>query len=108
VLSHAAVLDIGPQILNRIGATYGPRWMIWDLRRVQGGKPVATGEGFLSGGHRFRLDFNMICIQVVKLNLLVRWCPTDENLFAVSTTSPVPGAAIKVYHIAFPGGECYT
>lgn len=77
--------DWKPDDPNIIGATYGPRWMIWDLRRVQGGKPVATGEGFLSGGHRFR------------------WCPTDENLFAVSTTSPVPGAAIKVYHISFPG-----
>ncbi|CAE7205857.1 unnamed protein product [Rhizoctonia solani] len=77
--------DWKPDDPNIIGATYGSRWMIWDLRRVQGGKPVATGEGFLSGGHRFR------------------WCPTDENLFAVSTTSPVPGAAIKVYHISFPG-----
>ncbi|EUC62084.1 Smg-4/UPF3 family protein [Rhizoctonia solani AG-3 Rhs1AP] len=77
--------DWKPDDPNLIGATYGSRWMIWDLRRVQGGKPVATGEGFLSGGHRFR------------------WCPTDENLFAVSTTSPVPGAAIKVYHISFPG-----
>ncbi|CAE6521028.1 unnamed protein product [Rhizoctonia solani] len=77
--------DWKPDDPNIIGATYGSRWMIWDLRRVQGGKPVATGEGFLSGGHRFR------------------WCPTDENLFAVSTISPVPGAAIKVYHISFPG-----
>ncbi|KAF8682478.1 Utp21 protein [Rhizoctonia solani] len=77
--------DWKPDDPNIIGATYGSRWMIWDLRRVQGGKPVAAGEGFLSGGHRFR------------------WCPTDENLFAVSTTSPVPGAAIKVYHISFPG-----
>ncbi|KAG9103327.1 hypothetical protein FRC06_011383 [Ceratobasidium sp. 370] len=77
--------DWKPDDPNIVGATYGSRWMIWDLRRLQGGKPVATGEGFLTGGHRFR------------------WCPTDENLFAVSTTSPVPGAAIKVYHISFPG-----
>ncbi|QRV86547.1 hypothetical protein RhiJN_14565 [Ceratobasidium sp. AG-Ba] len=77
--------DWKPDDSNIIGATYGSRWMIWDLRRLQGGKPVATGEGFLTGGHRFR------------------WCPTDENLFAVSTASPIPGAAIKVYHISFPG-----
>ncbi|KAG8727600.1 hypothetical protein FRC12_022375, partial [Ceratobasidium sp. 428] len=31
------------------------------------------------------------------------WCPTDGNLFAVSTTSPIPGAVIKVYHVSFPG-----
>ncbi|KAF8610567.1 hypothetical protein BDV93DRAFT_540306 [Ceratobasidium sp. AG-I] len=77
--------DWKPDDANIIGATYGPRWVIWDLRRLQGGKPIAAGEGFLTGGHRFR------------------WCPTDENLFAISTTSPIPGAAIKVYHISFPG-----
>ncbi|KAG8692751.1 hypothetical protein FRC09_010986, partial [Ceratobasidium sp. 395] len=45
--------DWKPDDPNLIGATYGSRWMIWDLGRLQGGKPIATGEGFLTGGHRF-------------------------------------------------------
>ncbi|KAG9018911.1 hypothetical protein FRB90_008302, partial [Tulasnella sp. 427] len=39
---------------NVIGATYGTRWSVWDLRKLQGGKPIATGEGMEFGGDRFR------------------------------------------------------
>jgi len=74
-----------PQDTNIFGATFGSRWLVWDLRRLQGGKPVAAGEAFAEGGHRFK------------------WCPTDPHLFAVSTTSPANGAIINVYHTSFPG-----
>ncbi|KDQ12324.1 hypothetical protein BOTBODRAFT_34611 [Botryobasidium botryosum FD-172 SS1] len=69
---------------NVFGATYGSRWVAWNLRQLQGGKPFMSGEGHLEGGHRFR------------------WCPTNPHLFAISTSSPLPGALIKVYHTSFP------
>ena len=37
-----------------MGAAYGSRWSVWDMRKLQGGKPVATGQGFIHGTHRFR------------------------------------------------------
>ena len=37
-----------------VGATYGPRFAIWDLAKLQGGKPTVTGMSFPEGGHRFR------------------------------------------------------
>lgn len=40
---------------NVFGATYGSKWVIWNQRKLQGGKPVMSGEGFPEGGHRFRL-----------------------------------------------------
>jgi len=69
---------------NVFGATYGSRWVAWNLRHLQGGKPFMSGEGHLEGGHRFR------------------WCPTNPHLFAISTASPLPGALIKIYHVSFP------
>jgi len=69
---------------NVFGATYGSRWVAWNLRHLQGGKPFMSGEGHLEGGHRFR------------------WCPTNPHLFAISTSSPLPGALIKIYHVSFP------
>ncbi|KAG8927680.1 hypothetical protein FRC02_007933 [Tulasnella sp. 418] len=73
-----------PNDVNLIGATYGNRWSVWDMRKLQGGKPVASGEGHAQGGSRFR------------------WCPTDPHLFAVSTESPLNGALMKVYHTSYP------
>lgn len=69
---------------NVIGATYGSRWSVWDLRKLQGGKPIATGEGMEYGGDRFR------------------WSPSDPHLFAISTSSPLGGASVKVYKTTSP------
>ena len=45
---------ITPDTLDSVGAAYGSRWSIWDMRKLQGGKPIATGQGFVHGTHRFR------------------------------------------------------
>ncbi|THH20935.1 hypothetical protein EW146_g496 [Bondarzewia mesenterica] len=63
-----------------VGATYGSRFAIWDLAKVQGGKPTATGTSFPEGAHRFR------------------WCQTYPDYFAISTRSPAKGAVIHVYN----------
>ncbi|KAF8491930.1 WD40-repeat-containing domain protein [Gautieria morchelliformis] len=71
------------QDLNIVGAAYGSRWSIWDMRKLQGGKPVATGQGFMHGTHRFR------------------WCPTSPNLFALSPLSPLDDATIHIHNTAY-------
>ncbi|KAJ3480544.1 hypothetical protein NLI96_g8272 [Meripilus lineatus] len=37
-----------------IGATYGSKYALWDLSKLQGGKPTVTGASFPEGGTRFR------------------------------------------------------
>ncbi|KAJ7632334.1 WD40-repeat-containing domain protein [Roridomyces roridus] len=64
-----------------IGAVYSSRYSLWDISRLQGGKPV-TGPTFPQGGHRFR------------------WCPTIPEHFAISTQSPSKGATVAVYTTA--------
>ncbi|KAF8590022.1 hypothetical protein K439DRAFT_1628231 [Ramaria rubella] len=71
------------QDMNIVGAAYGARWSIWDMRNLQGGKPIATGQGFTHGTHRFR------------------WCPTSPHLFALSTHSPLEDAAIHIHNSAY-------
>ena len=43
-----------PNDPDMFGATYGPYWLVWSLKKLRGGKPVAKGEGFLEGGSQFR------------------------------------------------------
>jgi hypothetical protein len=40
-------------VQTRVGAVYGSRYSLWDISRLQGGKPM-TGNSFPQGGHRFR------------------------------------------------------
>ncbi|ETW85578.1 hypothetical protein HETIRDRAFT_309790 [Heterobasidion irregulare TC 32-1] len=70
-----------------VGATCGPRFAIWDLAKLQGGKPTVTGMSFPEGGHRFR------------------WCQTFPDYFAISTRSPSKGAVIHVYNYSYVQAE---
>jgi len=70
-----------------IGATYGSRFALWDLSKLQGGKPNLTGTSFPEGGNRFR------------------WCPTYPEYFAVSTNDPTKGAFINVHNTAYLPSE---
>lgn len=63
-----------------VGAIYGSRFALWDLSKLQGGKPTVTGSTFTEGGDRFR------------------WCPTYPEFFAVSSNSPQKGAIIHVHN----------
>ncbi|KAJ7764487.1 hypothetical protein DFH07DRAFT_867220 [Mycena maculata] len=65
-----------------VGAVYGSRYSLWDISRLQGGKP-STGHSFPQGGHRFR------------------WCPTFPEYFAISTQSPAKGAVINVHNTTY-------
>ncbi|KAJ7172752.1 hypothetical protein C8R46DRAFT_1087215 [Mycena filopes] len=66
-----------------VGAVYGSRYSLWDISRLQGGKPM-SGNSFPQGGHRFR------------------WCPSYPEYFAISTQSPVKGAALNIHNINYP------
>jgi hypothetical protein len=52
---------------NSIGAVHRSRFSLWDLSKLQGGKPTLSGASFPEGAHRFR------------------WCPTYPEYFAIST-----------------------
>ncbi|KAJ7098179.1 hypothetical protein B0H15DRAFT_772575 [Mycena belliarum] len=65
-----------------VGAVYGSRYSLWDISRLQGGKPT-SGTTFPQGGHRFR------------------WCPTFPEYFAISTQSPGKGAVINLHHTGY-------
>ncbi|KAJ7694085.1 hypothetical protein B0H17DRAFT_1168601 [Mycena rosella] len=65
-----------------VGAVYGSRYSLWDISRLQGGKPT-SGNSFPQGGHRFR------------------WCPTFPDYFAISTQSPLKGAVINIHNTTY-------
>ncbi|KIJ35701.1 hypothetical protein M422DRAFT_180342, partial [Sphaerobolus stellatus SS14] len=68
---------------NLIGAAYGSRYSIWDMRELQGGKPTYSGSAFPHGIHRFR------------------WSPISTTLFAISSHSPLEDAAILIQDTRF-------
>ena len=41
------------QIRRRVGAAYGPRFAVWDIKNLQGGRPFQSGISFPDGGHHF-------------------------------------------------------
>ncbi|KAI0303453.1 hypothetical protein B0F90DRAFT_1711156 [Multifurca ochricompacta] len=65
--ASAAWQQANPDI---IGAVHRSRFSLWDLSKLQGGKPTLSGASFPEGAHRFR------------------WCPTYPEYFAISTRSP--------------------
>ena len=69
-----------PSAVHSIGAVHRARFSLWDLSKVQGGKPALSGASFPEGAHRFR------------------WCPTYPEYFAISTRNAgVRGATIHVH-----------
>ncbi|TFL05816.1 WD40-repeat-containing domain protein [Pterulicium gracile] len=66
-----------------IGATHNNRFSIWDLRHMQGGKPLMTGTG--SGSFR--------------------WCDSDPGFFALASNSPLTGALISMRNISYVHAE---
>ncbi|THV08055.1 hypothetical protein K435DRAFT_959507 [Dendrothele bispora CBS 962.96] len=68
---------------DMVGAVYGSKYAVWDISKLQGGKPSAVGTTFSQGGNKFR------------------WCDTHPEYFAISTQSPLKGAIIQVYNSNF-------
>ncbi|KAH9056630.1 hypothetical protein EDB87DRAFT_1635482 [Lactarius vividus] len=63
-----------------IGSVHRSRFSLWDLSKLQGGKPALSGASFPEGAHRFR------------------WCPTYPEYFAISTRDAgARGATIHVH-----------
>lgn len=46
--------------LYSIGATYGSKFALWDLGKLNGGKPTMSGTSFTEGGNRFRF----VCLRI--------------------------------------------
>jgi hypothetical protein len=69
-----------PDHAYSIGAVHRSRFSLWDLSKLQGGKPALSGPSFPEGAHRFR------------------WCPTYPEYFAISTRNAgVRSATIHVH-----------
>ncbi|KAF8633730.1 hypothetical protein AX17_004386 [Amanita inopinata Kibby_2008] len=66
-----------------IGAVYGSRFCVWDVKLLQGGRPFATGVSFPEGGHHF-------C-----------WCDTSPEYFAIASKSSFQGAVVNVYNLNY-------
>ncbi|KAH7921485.1 hypothetical protein BV22DRAFT_1122121 [Leucogyrophana mollusca] len=66
-----------------VGATYGSWFSIWDLSKIQGGKPMESGISFPEGGFLFR------------------WCPTSTDYFAIAAHSPTKGAVIHLHNVNY-------
>ncbi|KAF9228051.1 hypothetical protein BS17DRAFT_726849 [Gyrodon lividus] len=66
-----------------IGATYGPRFAIWDMSKLRGGRPTHTGTSFPDRGHAFR------------------WCPTNPDYFAIAAHSIKKGAVLHVHNVGY-------
>ncbi|KAF9050809.1 hypothetical protein BDZ89DRAFT_1057233 [Hymenopellis radicata] len=66
-----------------IGAVYGSKFSLWDISKLQGGKPFISGNSFVEGGNRFR------------------WCYTYPEYFAISTQSPSKGAVVHVHNVNY-------
>jgi len=66
-----------------IGATYGPRFAIWDMSRLRGGRPTHTGTSFPDTGHAFR------------------WCPTNPDYFAIAAHSINKGAVLHIHNVGY-------
>jgi hypothetical protein len=67
--------------MDSIGAVHRSRFSLWDLSKLQGGKPTLSGASFPEGAHRFR------------------WCPTYPEYFAISTRSTGGGARGATIHV---------
>ncbi|KAI0693890.1 hypothetical protein BC835DRAFT_1275310 [Cytidiella melzeri] len=80
-----------------IGAVYGTKFSLWDISKLQGGKPAVTGSSFPEGGTKFRYVLVVLTFELVSLKL-TSWCPTHHEYFAVSTNSPLKGANINVHN----------
>jgi len=61
---------------------YGSRFSLWDVSKLQGGKPSASGNSFPEGGHRFRWSQSQ----------------THPEYFAISTQSPLKDAVIHIHN----------
>lgn len=43
-----------PSCKRSVGAIYGNRFALWDISKLEGGKPAVTGSSFPEGGTKFR------------------------------------------------------
>lgn len=66
-----------------VGVSCGPRFAIWDLSKLRGGKPLHVGTSFPDGGYTFR------------------WCLTNPDYFAISAYSNARGAVIHVHNVGY-------
>lgn len=82
-----------------IGCVYGPKFSIWDISRLRGGKPLITGSSFSEGGQHFRCVLQLY--NGVSCLPFYSWCHTYPEHFAISTQSPSKGAIVQVYNVNF-------
>jgi hypothetical protein len=83
---------------NSIGAVYGSTFSVWDIAKVQGGKPQGSGP-LPEGGQHFR--YVVSWLKELKLTEDDRWCPTYPDIFAISSQSRTKGATIQIFNTKY-------
>lgn len=87
---------------DSVGAIYGTRFSLWDISKLQGGKPAVTVSSFPEGGTKFRFVPDSLRRlkhrHLTYLHLDNSWCPSHHEYFAVTTNSPAKGAVIHVHN----------
>jgi len=66
-----------------VGAIYGSTFSIWDMSKLQGGKPSVTGICFAEGGRQFR------------------WCRGVPGCFGITSQSPSMGAVVHIHNMRY-------
>jgi hypothetical protein len=73
---------------------------LWDISKLRGGTPTATGTSFAEGGQLFQYAFPMFLSFEFLMTAFFqsRWCPTHTEYFAISSRSPSNGALLHVHN----------
>ena len=95
--------------MYRIGAVFGSNFGIWDISKLQGGKPFFSVPTFPEGAHKFRYGTPRPPSKHALLKNrkpFSSWCPTNTDYFAISSSSPSPtpskkGASIHLYNAKY-------
>jgi hypothetical protein len=83
-----------------VGATYGSTFSIWDMSKLQGGKPSVTGVSFPEGGRQFRCAFSGCWVHNY-LTVPHRWSHSMPDCFGITSQSPSKGAVIHIHDMRY-------
>lgn len=101
---YAVVVLLRYRALNlfrRIGGVFGPKFALWDISKLRGGTPNATGTSFAEGGQLFRYASPLYWLLQIPTTIPSRWCQTHTEYFAISTRSPTNGALLHVHNCSY-------
>ncbi|KAF9475327.1 hypothetical protein BDN70DRAFT_883862 [Pholiota conissans] len=79
----SASVDWRSDAIDIIGGVFGNKFALWDIAKLRGGTPFASGSSFPDGVQLFR------------------WCHTHPDYFGVAAQAPAGGAVVHVYNCSY-------